>query len=521
MARDTLNVWINLDQVRCHDEGDGWGSAEPYLWAVFFKIDGSGVRLNDALNLEGTATVAATYGAHGNLGDTDVDAGDVLTVPGNVGSWSTLLQPIPVAESVRPLADDVAGAAGVVVVLMEEDNVTDAGAIAGYNALVTELQQRLDALIPTLGFTHPDVTDEDVAVLREGLDDAISDAIAGAQSGFQNLWSWLNADDQVGNAYFSFGHDTLADGQVHEVSQRWDNEGDWEITGHANASVACPASAAAALSARGDGSFGAAQLESLRRFRDAQVTPNPTLGRWWELAQRNSAALGHLVATDPQAREAMLSVLPKVTRLLADGSATIPDDVVASVHTVLRRAGHSPSRQLRLDAQLADQLVAMVPGRTVKQAVQLGSRIEPTRRLSNAHVVAVAREVLVGRTPNPDPPGPVPPVPPVPPGPVPPGPPVPPVPPDPPGPVPPVPPVPPGPTPPGPPDPPGPVPPGPVPPGPGPRPTPPVPDPPRPVPPRPDPPGPTPGPRPSPAPGPSPEPRPMPRPPTPDPPGPR
>jgi hypothetical protein len=41
MARDLLRVWMKLDNIRCYDEGDGWGDAEPYLWTVFFKIDGA------------------------------------------------------------------------------------------------------------------------------------------------------------------------------------------------------------------------------------------------------------------------------------------------------------------------------------------------------------------------------------------------------------------------------------------------------------------------------------------------
>ena len=68
MARDNLFVRIELDRIHCHDEGDAVGSAEPYLWTVFFMIDGSTVSVSSSLTLDGTATVAFTPGSHGNLG---------------------------------------------------------------------------------------------------------------------------------------------------------------------------------------------------------------------------------------------------------------------------------------------------------------------------------------------------------------------------------------------------------------------------------------------------------------------
>jgi hypothetical protein len=109
VVRDILNVWIRLDRIHCFDEGDGWGSAEPYLWPVFFKIDGETVSMTDALKLSGTPTVVGTYGNHGNLGNTDVDAGDTIPIPESLGSWKTTLKPIPVPTSLSSLVDDVAG----------------------------------------------------------------------------------------------------------------------------------------------------------------------------------------------------------------------------------------------------------------------------------------------------------------------------------------------------------------------------------------------------------------------------
>jgi hypothetical protein len=134
MARTPLLARMSLDEIRCNEEGDGFGSAEPYLWTVFFKIDGDSVIVGDDTFLQGECTIMASYGSHGNLGDRAVDAGDTLVVPRSIGEFRTTLRPIPLSEKLQedhPTEDARGGALGVVFVPLEEDQVTDAGARAG------------------------------------------------------------------------------------------------------------------------------------------------------------------------------------------------------------------------------------------------------------------------------------------------------------------------------------------------------------------------------------------------------
>src|SRR5687768_818557 len=118
MARDILRTSIRLERIHCSDEGDGWGDAEPYLWPVYFKIDGTTAVLTDMLTLSGTGEIQTTVGSHGNLGDTDVDAGDDVFIPQTIGSFDTLLSPIPVPPPFNSTQEDVGGVVGVVCVLM-------------------------------------------------------------------------------------------------------------------------------------------------------------------------------------------------------------------------------------------------------------------------------------------------------------------------------------------------------------------------------------------------------------------
>src|SRR5215211_941806 len=136
MARTAFTLKMQVSQVLCHAEGDGAGDAGPYLWPVFFKIDGESFAV-DQVGLIGFPKVVKTNGKHGNLGQ-DMTAGDQVFVPAAVGQYTTLLKPIPVNDpTLRTLlGDDLPAILGLVVVLMEEDGWTDDIATAGYNALV-------------------------------------------------------------------------------------------------------------------------------------------------------------------------------------------------------------------------------------------------------------------------------------------------------------------------------------------------------------------------------------------------
>ena len=245
MARDNLFVRIELDRIHCYDEGDGIGSAEPYLWTVFFMIDGSTVSVSPSLTLDGTATTVFTPGSHGNLGSPgdDVDEGDDVPIPSALGQWQAAMQPIPVAESLHGLIDDVGGSIGVITVLMEEDNVTDDGANAGHNALNAAVRDVINQIVATRTLTNQDVSDEEINGFEGQISDAVENAISSQQNVFENIWSWLNADDTIGFKAFIFTHDELADKRTLDFQHRWRNEGDWELFGTITASPICSADA--------------------------------------------------------------------------------------------------------------------------------------------------------------------------------------------------------------------------------------------------------------------------------------
>jgi len=232
---DPLQLKFNLGTLHCTDEGDGLGDAEPYLWTVFFKIDGDTTAIkpvNGILHLQGNATVVGTPGNHGNLGVQEVDAGQTVSIPKAIGQFETTLTPIPIAGT----ALTVDGVAGVVAILMEADATPDDAIASGHSALNKALADNLNKLIPTMGLSKQTVTDDDVKALEQKIVNAVTSAIAADV----NVWDAIGAcfsgncqDDQIGTAKFFFTHTQFDQsvGTPIPLKKHWANEGDWTLNG--------------------------------------------------------------------------------------------------------------------------------------------------------------------------------------------------------------------------------------------------------------------------------------------------
>jgi len=227
---DPLFVRFDLKNIHCTDEGDGPGLAEPYLWTVFFKIDGDTARVDSSFKLQGTATVVGTPGDHGDLKVAEVDAGNDVAVPSAIGHFETTLKPIP-----TPIPGlTVGGILGCVVILMEEDS-TPADAVAqGHAALNKAMQDGLNGLIPTLAMSG---TNPDTAAFEANVMAAVTSAIAGNVNFFDVVWGYVSfgngQDDLIGTGHAFFPHSQLDDavGKPIPLGWHWINEGDWTLTG--------------------------------------------------------------------------------------------------------------------------------------------------------------------------------------------------------------------------------------------------------------------------------------------------
>lgn len=382
MARSTLNVQFDLTHIKCHDEGDGWGSAEPYLWTVFFLVDGSTISVNSGLTLSGDATMHFTPGSHGNLPNDDVDAGETVTIPAALGEWQTLMKPIPVPPPFDAVQPDVGGVVGVVCVLMEEDNVSDAGAAAGHTALNNAVRTAVNQIVATRTLTNQEVTEGELAQFETTIQNAVSNAVQNEQNFFENLWSWINPDDTIGFQVFLFKHDDLASKGTIAFSRRWKNEGDWEIFGNVTATVTCPANALdnlfSSLSSPGTGS--SLDLDRMRKVRDGRLRAFPGVEKWWGLAERNLPEAVRILGEDAELRGRAEELARVATDFVERSDAGISADQLKQLDAFFGAlVERSTSRRLRIDASRAQEAVRLLTRGRSDAVLKLLAATPPAR----------------------------------------------------------------------------------------------------------------------------------------------
>lgn len=228
---NALDVRLNLIRLHCFDEADGFGNAEPYLWTVFFKIDGETAVVDAGFHLQGTATVIGTKGNQRDLPDLSVSSGETVAIPAALGEFKTRLQPIPLQKPFGKITH-TGGVMGLVAVLLEEDKTPNTAVAKGHDALNAGILDALNRLIPTLGILTPEPTPEQIEALKTKVRDAVLDRIR-KDTGIVN---WLvaggNQDDLIGSEMFRFSHRQLEEGGVSGIpfSRRFKEHGDWEIS---------------------------------------------------------------------------------------------------------------------------------------------------------------------------------------------------------------------------------------------------------------------------------------------------
>lgn len=274
----TALATFRLTSIHCHDEGDGPGEAEPYLWTIFFKVDGTTTSLvvdteELTVNLTGRASIIVSdvNSNHGNLGHHGVDAGENVAIPKTLGEWITIIRSIPVVLppgiSATNTPASVDGVAGYLAVLLEEDFTTSEDILTAHRIFNDEVRRWINEslatlsvdLLPFLTGTDPDSLELDallhqidvnslVESLTLSIEDALTESVVPRIAGlvtagflinplfFPVSIASANQDDFIGYTHGVFRESNLLSGIP--VRVRWNEntgaeDGDWELFGEA------------------------------------------------------------------------------------------------------------------------------------------------------------------------------------------------------------------------------------------------------------------------------------------------
>lgn len=243
----TYRLSVNFERLICHRAGSKITSvALPYLWCVFFKVDGESVVITDQFKLAGLAGVHFSHGSHNNLGKVLVEAGSIIQIPQPVGLWNTDLFPLklPFFES------DFPATIGLTCILLKQGNVSPKGIEAGHRKLnefvLKTIENSISAFDPRqIDVYHLEASvkayfERSVSNVSEGLDRVILKAVISNQNLIQNLRSLIKRDSLVGFKIWNFNHTDIAVNHgLISFSERWTNSksGDWEIQGSVKAEI--------------------------------------------------------------------------------------------------------------------------------------------------------------------------------------------------------------------------------------------------------------------------------------------
>lgn len=180
-----FDISLRLQRMHCNEEADG-GSAEPYMWTVFFHLD------IDTVLTPGARLV--TYTPHSNwttrgMYRNGVDPGEDSDIPASMGLYDVSLDE---------------GNLGIVLVgclfVIIDDGGTDGDAIkAGHEALAVSADRELNALIESkVSADDKTPTPMEIQQIADRIESDVTSAIKGKLS----WWDVLDGRDR----FVGFGH---------------------------------------------------------------------------------------------------------------------------------------------------------------------------------------------------------------------------------------------------------------------------------------------------------------------------
>ncbi|WHY88208.1 hypothetical protein QNH39_10355 [Neobacillus novalis] len=191
-----VHAAIEYTTLTCQKRQESGGD-EPYLWTFFFQLDGSTIKQTtpNAYRFTGNVKVATGSGSHRNIGR-EVSPG-VYRIPPSVGRHECTLRSIPV--EILGFKVNIPGILVSLVILMEEDAISDSAIEAGHTALQHFLESRFNEFINNITEEQVNTARLEVSELRPELS---GDLLALAKEGFIQMF--IKFADSIKNAASEF-----------------------------------------------------------------------------------------------------------------------------------------------------------------------------------------------------------------------------------------------------------------------------------------------------------------------------
>ena len=229
MSLSTLKVNFNLDSVICNSESEG-GRSQPYLWTVFFSVDGPNITIDSTNHLVGIPFFQDQTGDQGNLDVDHVTADNEIPVPPAVGK---LLIP----RIMEPLKHDqnsstFAGFIGCIATLLDQDSSLGRDIQEVHEVYNNVVREEFINLFPKLHPPNfqpsPNQINDTAKKITKKVDMALKERRRPDR----------DSDDRIGTTMFTFSQTQLAATPVISFKSRISQgEDDWEVSGKVSAQV--------------------------------------------------------------------------------------------------------------------------------------------------------------------------------------------------------------------------------------------------------------------------------------------
>jgi hypothetical protein len=404
MADSRRTVLVKLDAVRWVSLTilvGGGGTQDtpevsPYLWTIFFTVDGATVRLAESGYLVGVGNVYPTHGKHGNLGTWSMNPLQSVGIPDAFGFWSSELLPIPVDPSVQAILDaikssnpgqdlDPHAVFGFLALLLHDGGHVPPQAVdAGRDALALGLKSFIDAqLNETLGIAQPSISAATIKRTQKDIQDAVVNAMLDSMSVWEKAWAISGRDEFIAS-WVRIYNAAQSSVDLNDMfsSQKF---GTWALEGSVTIADSCPAEAianivntdlAAAASSRVERSKRQPNprsgLEAMRRFRDeGGLVSYPGLIEWWRKARENTAEVTMIMARDRRMRKSAGKLLAAIDRLLSQIDDVLSPMFLQETSQLLAGLERKGAIRLKAFAGRAQSVLGRMDGLTGREALSL------------------------------------------------------------------------------------------------------------------------------------------------------